>query len=272
MKDQTLITPKLIRNDLISQLENRQAVHKQAEEKYGDTVCRSISFAYNFVHAVRQDNSELNRFLEHDFWADKKLTKDAKHLPRQVMRFILGAESTSGALYEKARNYAQVVEYYLSLRLSPANMEADLSKTTLEEIYKKIKQNKQSATSSTLQAPPRTYQHTVLVERNEGRTNAPADMSDLNDLTSENDSFENDSNDFDDGGSSIELSDDIENHSPYQFDEVRELAINMDDNRLMKVLALLPGDLALIKIRREGDNEGWAKFQAIGIKIPHSDG
>ena len=217
MKDQSQTAPRFIPNDLIGQIENKQKIHAQGETKYDDLIISSISFAYEFVQNLRQSQSELKRFLTHPFWEGKNHEKADKQLPRLAMRFIVGAETTGGRLYEKARSYARVVEYYLSQDLSPANMQADLRETSLEEIYEKIKSGKPGAGNTSEQAPPRPGRRLTSTDGDQKITEQSDDTSNTDDSLDDIEDSDRDADPFSDNVSGADTTDKNADSSSYLF-------------------------------------------------------
>lgn len=265
MTNQTRAASQAIRNDLIGQVERRQAIHTQSQQKYADVVYSSICFAFDFVNVLQHSQPDLERFLKHDFWSGKKHLTVEKQLPRLVLRFIVGANTAKGALYEKARAYAQVVEYYLSLEFSTADMQEDLKTITLEGAYERIKQRKQVSSSSNTQVPPRRGRYVAhpdddLYSDNPSDTDLCLDRYFESAETAEIDLTASDSN-----GSNDDPDDNALNLQIYPFDTFRELAIRMDEHQLKQVFEMKSSDLMYVKLRRDQNNGEWSSFRAVNI-------
>ncbi len=112
-------------------LEDCRESYARSAGAHTEKLYESIGFMTAFVHHLNSDERSLSEFRDHRFWASNARATSSKHLSIMAVRFLLGAGEAKGALYEQARSYAKLVEFFLSEKTEPSAIPEVLRRKTI---------------------------------------------------------------------------------------------------------------------------------------------
>ena len=103
----------------VDALEQFRADFQRSESTRSIRLYQSIAFLVLFVATLAKTPAHEHAFRTHKFWNGSQRVINSKRLPLLAVRFVLGAKSAEGALYEQARSYAKVVEFFRENQADP---------------------------------------------------------------------------------------------------------------------------------------------------------
>ena len=115
----------------VKALEDCKESYARSAGAHTKKLYESIGFMTAFVRHLNSDERSMKEFREHRFWASNTRATSSKHLSIMAVRFLLGAGEAKGALYEQARSYAKLVEFFLSEKTEPSAIPDVLSGKTI---------------------------------------------------------------------------------------------------------------------------------------------
>ncbi|GJD41930.1 hypothetical protein [Methylobacterium bullatum] len=140
--------PKLTFKQLLDMLnDNAMDALVCCRNQYGDSrrqrennVYETVGFLSAYVADVRNSNVLEDELYNHECWTSYGYKPKRGEVTRTAVRFVLCNYRTHTPLYEKARVYSKVIDYYLAKNMTPADIVVQLREEKLAGVLENLKQ------------------------------------------------------------------------------------------------------------------------------------
>lgn len=263
-------------------LEDCQKQYGKVEDFHANATHELIGFLCAYGAAIKDSPQLTNELLMHKSWPKRKPKEDDVTLA--ATRFAMNAWETKTEVYERARIYSKVIDYYLSIDVDPADVPDRLAVTKIAGVLKELAANKKGTTptghstrASSNQLPERTPGAMPKRSETDDRVNspillrqganglAPVEETDIPERVRDDNDLVLRRRNFDIGDRDV-VKLRPSPPSPIQIDEENDIYFTAG-RHFIKFSRLKIGEEIMVTLRRGPDDEGRWAFRAISAEV-----